>query len=210
MEADHANPLRNTLVIGQGSSGKTSFALRYLINVPWSCAFVFDLQGQFARRLGVKWCGTAAECDAALASGVVCLNPYRMWDANDTDTAFNWFADWAFQVSQTGPGRKILVADDSWEFSAARVLTPELARVVKLGRFYHLEFFGVTHRPMEYNVNVRSLVTEWIVFNSLPDDLEAVKTYWPGVMAATTLPKFEFISYNRDTRVEWRTKLPPP
>ena len=210
MEADHSNPLRNTLVVGQGSSGKTTLAIRYLLNVPWTCAFIFDLQGQFARRLGKRWVGTAKECDEALATGFVCLNPYRMFDADKTDEAFNWFAGWCYDRCSSAPGRKILVADDSWEFSAARVLTSQLARVVKLGRFYHLEFFGVTHRPMEYNVAVRGLVTEWIVFNSLPDDLEVIKPYWPGCMAATELPKFEFLSYNRDTRVEWRAKLPAP
>ena len=95
MQPDHTTPLRNTLVVGQGSSGKTTLAIRYLLNVPWTCAFIFDLQGQFARRLGKRWVGTAKECDEALATGFVCLNPYRMFDADKTDEAVNGFAGWA-------------------------------------------------------------------------------------------------------------------
>jgi hypothetical protein len=207
---DYSNPLRNTLVFGSGSCGKTSLCIRALINIPWACAFIFDLNGQFSRRLKTRWAGTAAECEDALASRWVCFNPHRMFDADETDAAFNWFCDWAFKKSKLGPGRKVLVADDSWEFSAARTLTKELARVVKLGRFWHLEFFGVTHRPMEYNIAIRGLVTEWIGFNTLPQDTECVKDYWPGVVACATLPKFEFVAFNRDSRVERRFKLPPP
>src|SRR6185437_8054229 len=122
-------------------------------------------------------------------------NPYRMWDADQLDQAFNWFCDWAFIKSKTGPGRKILFCDDSWEFSAARTLTKQLARVVKLGRFWELEYFGVTHRPQEYNIAVRSLVTEWVAFNTVEiADLEAVKSYWPGVTRAATLNPHEFIA----------------
>jgi hypothetical protein len=208
---DYTNPLRVTLTFGQGSSGKTSFLIRYLINTPFACAFIFDQNGQLSHRLGKKHVGTAAECEAALATRWVCFNPYRMFDADKVDDAFDYFCEWAFAVSQRGTGRKILVADDSWEFSAARMLRKPLAQVVKIGRFYHLEFFGATHRPQEYNIGVRSLVTEWVAFNTTePRDIEAVQDYFPGVVAATTLPKFEFIAFNRDSRRELRAKLPPP
>jgi hypothetical protein len=210
VEADYSNPLRITLVFGQGSSGKTSFGIRYLINTIWSCAFIFDTRGQFASRLKKPHVGTAAQCDAALASGWVCFNPYVMFGA-DLDAAFNWFCDWAMRVSATGGGRKILLADDSWEFTSARTCSPEFARVVKLGRFWHLEFFGITHRPKEYHINVRSLVTEWVAFNVCESaDIEDVSDYWPGVVKASALPKFEFLAFNRDSRSELRAKLPPP
>lgn len=211
--SDYSNPLRVTLVFGQGSSGKTTFGLLYVIRRaelegPWSCAFIFDQNGQISQRLKLPHVGTARECVAALATRWVCFNPYRMFDPDKLETAFDWFCRWSFEACQRGPGRKILFCDDSWEFSAARNLTKDLARVVKLGRFHHLEYFGVTHRPQEYNITIRSLVTEWVAFNTVERaDLEAVADYWPGVEKAATLPPGTFIAYNRNTRAELSGRL---
>lgn len=207
LPANYTNPLRVTLVIGQGSTGKTTFGIRYLLNVPWACAFIFDQNGQISDRMRVPHVGTALECENALANRVVCFNPYRMWPDGELDAAFNWFTDWAFAKSKTGPGRKILFCDDAWEFSAARNLTPELARVVRTGRFWELEYFGLTHRPQDYHITVRSLVTEWVAFNTVQTtDLQAVEDYWPGVTRAATLEKGEFIAYNRNSRAELLVK----
>lgn len=205
---NYSNPLRITLVIGQGSSGKTTLGIRYLLNTPWACAFIFDQNGQLSNRLSVPHVGTALECENALAGRLVCFNPYRMFAADKLDDAFNWFAEWAFTKSKTGQGRKVLFCDDSWEFSAARTMSPELAKVVRTGRFWELEYFGLTHRPQDYHITIRSLVTEWIAFNTVQtSDLQAVEDYWPGVMAAKTLQKGEFIGYNRNSRAEKRARL---
>lgn len=208
---DHANPLAVTLEFGQGSNGKTTFGIRYLINIPWACAFVFDFSGQLSERLKVRHVGTAEECENALATRTVCFNPRRMFDADEYDKAFQWFCNWSYEAATRGPGRKILFSDDQWEFSPGRVMSKELARVIRLGRFRHLEYFGITHRPMDYHIDVRSLVTEWVAFNTVePSDFDAVKPYWPGVVKAATLNKFEFLAYNRNSRVEMRAFLPPP
>jgi hypothetical protein len=211
MTPDHSNPLRNTLVFGQGGFGKTSFGILYLINTPWACAFIFDVSGQIASRLHQKWCSTERECLDALATRFVCYNPNKSFDADNLLGAFQWFCAFSLQMSERGPGRKVLFADDQWEFAAARTMTPELARVVRRGRFSQLEYFGVTHRPQDYHIDVRSLVTEWVAFNTVEENnLACVRDYWPSVDDARTLSKYEFLAYNRESRTQWRRFLPTP
>lgn len=207
LPANPDHPRRITLSIGQGGCGKTSQCVRALVNIPWACAFIFDLTGQFSAKLKQPWVRTAKQCDEALARRIVCLNPTGMWKASETDKAFEWFAQWAFERSQTGPGRKILVADDSWDYMTNTHLTDALANVIKLGRFWNLEFWGITHRAMEYHVSVRAQVTEWIAFRSLPNDLKELQDYWPGVMKAVHLPRFEWLGYDAQTGHEGRYKL---
>ena len=83
-------------------SGKTTFALRYLLNVPAACRFVFDDLGQVAARLGLRQAGTAAGLEAALASRWVVFNPHRMFPGQVVE-AFAFFCQWAFaQLAQHG------------------------------------------------------------------------------------------------------------
>jgi hypothetical protein len=207
---DYANPSTVTLVFGQGSSGKTTFAIRYLLNAPGvACRFIFDDRGQVARRLGLKWCGTVAQCEAAVATRWVCFNPHLMFAGAKIYDALRWFAAWSLQVSARGPGEKIFFVDEAWQWWDGRNAPPEeIQNLVRTGRFEHLQFLSATHSPREYHADIRRLVTEWVGFNTVEKkDLEAIKDYWPGVEKVKTLPRGEFISYFRETAAEVRGKL---
>lgn len=207
---DYSLPAHNTLVFGAGDCGKTTFAYRYLLNEQAACRFIFDEDGQAARRLGLRPCGTLAQCEAALLTRWVCFNPYLRWSADKLFDSFRWFAGWAYKVSQRGPAQhpKIFFVDEQWKVCDARIFPVELAQIVRTGRHHGLRYMTATHRPRDYHATLRSLVTEWVAFSMCePDELKAVRDYWPGVERAAQLNKGEFIAYNVRSRSELAGKL---
>jgi hypothetical protein len=207
---DYSNQRCVTLVFGAGDCGKTGFCLQYLLNVPASCRFIFDHQGQIARRLKLTPCTTEKECFAAIPTGWVCLNPYKMWQPHQLVNAANWFCQFARQVSDwdNGTHKKVLFIDELWEVSDNRNVPPELEAVVRTGRHVNLELLSSTHRPREYHELIRSQATEFVAFNTVePYQLDAIRPYWDGVDQAATLQRGEFIAVNRITGAELRGQL---
>src|SRR4051812_40765518 len=105
----------NTLVVGMTGSGKSTFAYRYLLNAPAACRFLFDDLGRAATRLGARPCFTANELEAALATRWVIFNPHRMFEGNPKQ-AFLFFCDWVLNVSKRGPGKKLVLVDEIWQW----------------------------------------------------------------------------------------------
>src|SRR5437899_3038924 len=112
---DYTLPPHLTVVAGMTGSGKTTFILRLLLNMAAACRFVFDDMGQIASRLRVRHSSTSAELEAALATRWVVYNPHRMFPG-DVASGFRFFCQWAYDCSQRGPGKKVLVVDEVWRF----------------------------------------------------------------------------------------------
>ena len=200
---DYSLPSCVTLIFGQSGSGKTTFAFRYLLNVPAACQFLFDDRGQAAARLKLRPCGTAAECEAAVPTRWVCFNPHVMFPGALLPDGFRWFCHWAFEVCKRGPGKKVLFVDELWQWADARTMPVELENVIRTGRTENLELLSCTQRPREYHVLIRSQATEFIAFNTRePAELDAIRPYWAGVDQAAALPRGSFIAVNRESGAE--------
>ncbi len=213
---DYSLPPCVTLVFGRSGSGKTTLAFLYLLNRlkeqlantdPAACVFIFDWKLEAAQRLGVAPCGTAAQCEAAVPSRVVCFNPAVMFQERQRD-AFRWFCHWAFEVSRRGPGRKILFVDELWKFVDTNSLPAELEKVARMGRCENLELLTATQHPRDYHRDLRAEVTEWICFSmNEPGELDAVRPYFRGVDRVAELPRGSYIAYNRESGAELSGKL---
>jgi hypothetical protein len=212
MEPDYSLPLYLTLVFGQGAIGKSSFCFRYMLNGgPFACRFIFDDRGQAAQRLGLKPCGTANECEAALATRWVCFNPHIAFPGAKLKDGFRWFCDWTYKASQRGPGRKIIMVDEIWQWTDAYSVPFELENIPRTGRAWGLELLTATHAPRDYHRDVRRLVTEWVGFNTKePEDLKAVRPYFSAAALEKLqhLPRGHFIAVNRETGSELAAKIP--
>jgi hypothetical protein len=227
---DYSRKAFVVLVIGASGYGKTTFCYRFLVNAatpqpandePAACIFIFDWKLEAEMRLGIRAVTTEAGCEAALASRVVIFNPHVMFPGdkevpgpdgkpmlNDAKSALRWFAQWVFNVSQTGPGRKIFYVDELREFGNKFSVMPEINRVIRNGRFHGLQFVSSTQYPRDYNVDIRSGVTEWVLFNCAePDDLDVIRPYFKGVDVLPTLQHGEFIAVNRDGGKVFRSRI---
>lgn len=206
--SDYSIPNAITLIFGQGSSGKTTFAFRYLLNVPCACRFLFDDRGQAAARLKLPSSGTAKQCEEALPTRWVCFNPHIMFPGDKLKDGFRWFCSWVFEASKRGPGKKVLFVDELWQWCDGLSIPGELENLARTGRIEGIELVSATHSPRDYHRDLRRLVTEWVCFNTKePADLDAVRPYYSGVDKVADLARGEFLAYNRDSGAELRGRL---
>jgi hypothetical protein len=195
--ADYTLPPANTLIVGMTGSGKTTFALRYLLNAPAACRFIFDDQGKAATRLRLRPVYTAAELEIALATRWVVFNPHRMFPG-DTKQAFRFFCQWVYDVSQRGPGKKLLLVDEVWQWQDNNQIPRELALCAQTGREEHIELVLATQLPHKVNAAITGQSTELVCFRV--DErlaLQCVRDLRGDPEAVQALPMGHFIAYNR-------------
>jgi hypothetical protein len=178
-------------------SGKTTFAIRYLLNAPAVCRFVFDDLGQVAARLKVSHASTALEVENALATRWVVFNPHRMFPGRVTD-AFRWFCQWTMDCSRRGPGKKILLVDEVWRWCTPNAIPQELAAVAQMGRAENLELVVATQLPHKVNASLTGQSTEMVCFRLQEHlALDCVADLGADREAVQSLPPGSFIGRNR-------------
>ena len=195
--SDFTLPPANTLVVGMTGSGKSTFALHYLKAANVACRFIFDDLGRAATRLGVTPAVTAAQCEAALSSRWCVFNPHRMFPG-DTRSAFRWFCHWCYHVSGRGPGKKLLLVDEVWQWQDNFGIPRELSLVVQTGREENLELVSCTQLPHKVNASVTGQCTELVCFRvQEPLALRRVAELGADPAVVEKLPPGQFIAYNR-------------
>lgn len=205
--SDYTLPPCSTLLCGMTGSGKTTFALRYLLNVSAACRFVFDDLGQCAARLKLPHAGTAAELEAALATRWVIFNPHRMFPG-DVEGAFRFFCQWAYDCARRGPGKKVLMVDELWKFCTPNQIPRELATVAQTGRVENLELLTATQLPHKITASITGQATELVCFR-LDEALALDKVEELGADRAAVqgLPLGSFIAWNRLSRARLDGKV---
>jgi hypothetical protein len=187
----------NTLIVGMTGSGKSTFAYRYLLNRQAVCRFIFDDLGRAAVRLSARPCYTARECEQALATGWVIFNPHRMFPG-DTKQAFRWFCDWVYTASCRGPGKKLFLIDEVWQWQDGRSIPKELALCAQTGREEGIELVLATQLPHKVNDAITGQSTELICFRlQEPKALDRVTELGANRDEVQALPLGTFIAYNR-------------
>lgn len=151
------------LLAGASGTGKTTFALRYLVNGEFVARFIFDGDGQAAARLRIRPCRSEADCEAALASRWVVYDPNSQFPGRHGE-AFAWFCGWTFAAAGRGPGRKVLLVDEVWRYCNNWTLPAELAACVQTGRVRELDLIFATQRPNRLNEAISGEATELVCF----------------------------------------------
>ena len=192
-------PACQTLIVGRSGSGKTTFALRYLLNVSAACRFIFDDRGQAAARLRLRPARTAIEVEEALATHWVCFDPHGMFPGRLPE-AFRWFCAWCYDVSQRGPGKKVLLVDEVWRWCDSWKIPQELANIVQTGRIHGLELCCCTQMPNKLPEAITNEATELVCFSLQgANGLDRVADKGADSDAVAALPKGSFLAYNCDS-----------
>jgi hypothetical protein len=191
---------RNVIVIGgMSGSGKSTFTLRYLINAPLACRFVFDVDGQFSQRLGITPATTPGELSAALFSGWVCFSPHLLFPG-EPELAFKFFCEWAYEKSLVIEGVKAFAVDEVWNYCTPSAIPHELALVCKSGRTRELQLIVNAQEPQRINERITAEMSQCFLFR-LTGEKSLVwareRGFEPAVLCE--LPDLAYVGRNCDT-----------
>lgn len=189
-----------TLICGKSGSGKSTFALRYLLNAPGlACRFLFDPEGEFAQRLRLRPAVDPAGLEDDVSTRWVIFDPHTMFPGA-TAAAFRFFCDWAFAVSSRGAGRKVLLVDEVWKYCSPQSIPEELALCIQTGRKRGLDCMFATQRPNRLNGSILGEATELVAFRlQEPSALECVEALGMPAGEVAALPPGSFRALNLDT-----------
>ncbi len=187
----------HTLVVGMTRSGKTTFTIRYLLNVLCACRFLYDDGGRFSRRLRVRPAYTAREVEAALPSRWVIFNPATMFP-DDYAAGFAWFCQWVFDCAGRGPGRKVLAVDELWQWADARTIPRQLRLCTQAGAERGIQLLTATQEPHRVNSSIVGQSAELVCFRlQEPKAWACVSDLGADPKRVAALPMFRFVAYNR-------------
>jgi len=110
-----------TVVAGKSGTGKTTFALRWLVaRRDLTCRFLFqEPKRDIAQRLGLADAENADELACAVDDGFVIFYPGALF-SGDWAAGLSWFCEWSYGVASRLPGRKLLM---STKFGSTAALT---------------------------------------------------------------------------------------
>jgi hypothetical protein len=196
-----------TINAGTSGTGKSTFTLRNLVNAPLDLRFIFDPESEYSQRLQMPAARTLYELSVQLCQGWVIFDPHTLF-AGKLEEAFAFFCNFAFQLSEDIPGRKLLVVDEAWRYVSTRKQPDELANCVQSGRKRGLESMFNTQMPNLLYSAIRNECTELVCFR-LEDDnaLDFAKQKGMDVEEIRRLPDLHFVARNLKTRGELRGEI---
>lgn len=186
-----------TLVAGRSGSGKTTFALRYLVNAQdLACRYLWDADGQIAQRLALPAAETAEELEMAAVDGWCIFDPNTLFPGRHAE-GFAWFAAWSYASASRIPGRKLLLVDEVWRYCSPNAIPQALAECIQTGRVRRLDCMFATQRPHRLNGSITNEVTECVAFNLRePAGLDRLEEMGAAREDVLALPPGSFLSVN--------------
>jgi hypothetical protein len=190
---------RVTVVCGRSGSGKSTFALRLLVNDDVACRYIFDPRGEYEDRLHLPACTDPGEMAFAEEDGFVLFDPSRMFPGQHAQ-AFDWFCQHAAARAAATPGRKVLFVDEVWKYCDRRNIPQSLAVAVQEGRKLQLETLFATQLPHKLAQGITNEMTECVAFNVREAlALDALESWGMARAEVDGLPAGAFVAVNRDS-----------
>lgn len=199
-----------TINAGVSRSGKSTFALRYMVNAPLAYRFIFDAETgpqSYAQRLRCDSAASAYELHQALFSGWILYSPHEMFPGR-LGEAFNRFCEWVFDKSKALPGKKLLLVDEAWRYITPTRYPEELAACVQSGAAYGLACMFNTQLPHKLHEGIQNGCSEVVCFQ-LHGEKSLIWAESRGFDRAEieALPQLAFVARNVDSRGELRGRI---
>jgi hypothetical protein len=198
-----------TVVAGVSGSGKTTFALRYLVaRRDFTCRFLFqEPKRDFTQRLQLPDAETPEELALAVEDGFVIYHPAAMWQG-DWNAGLEWFADWSYAQAAQMPGRKILLVDEMWKYCSPHKVPRGIMRWVNDGRSFGCETLFASTQPNKLNETLLNGATEIVSFSLRGRNaLASVEGLGLDGDEVATLAPGAFVARNCETGGELRGRL---
>lgn len=198
-----------TVVAGVSGSGKTSFALRYLVaREDFTCRYAIESpKMDIHARLGLCLAETPEELELAGEDGFVIFNPAQMFPG-DRVAALEWFADWSYYHAAKRAGRKILFVDEVWRYCNPQRFPIPLGQWVLDGRGLGMETIFCTQEPNKLPSAIVNERTEAVCFRLQGDKaLDEVEGWSFDRSEVFALPPGSFVALNCETGVFLRDRV---
>src|SRR5207247_9739440 len=125
--------------------------------------FFVDDGGRFSRRLLVTPAYTARQLEEALPTRWVIFNPFKLFPA-DYAAGFAWFCQWVYNCAGRGPGLKVLVVDELWQWADSRAIPRTLRLCTQAGRERGVQLLTGTQEPHRGNSSIVGQAAELVCF----------------------------------------------
>lgn len=153
---------------GAGQTGKSTFALRLLVNGNYTVRFIFDPENEAAQRLGLEPTRTLYDLAAHLARGWILFDPEVLF-GGDHATAFESFCEWVFEKSSNIPGEKILWVPEVWKYMSSQSIPPSLANCIRTGRKRRLHMIFDSQLANKLHGDLKAECSEFVAFRQTDD-----------------------------------------
>ncbi len=218
-------PVRRQSVIvvaGCPSYGKTTYALRYLVNGKFAVRFLFDPDpgefnsdlGEFADRLGLEptvspfHMATHIVRDVAHTGAWLAFDPHPLFQG-ELENAFNFWCDFALEKSLQVPGDKILVAHDVFKYCTPQMVPAPLKTIVQSGSKRRLFLLVDTQEPQRLNMTIKSGMSEVVCFRLQGEGpLSFAEEFGFNRDEIANLDRLQFVARNMESGGELRGRIP--
>jgi hypothetical protein len=206
------------VVAGISSYGKTTFAIRALLNLKLSARFLFDPDpgefnpelGEFSDRLKLDPARSEYECALNLVrpGGYVAFDPHTYFPG-DLENGCNAFCDWAYEVSLDLPGEKMIVIQDAYRFCSPHFIPEPMKKIVQSGSKRRLYMLVDAHEPQKLNSAFKAGMSEVVCFRLQGDGpLSFAEEFGFNRDEVANLDRLQFVARNLDSGGELRGRIP--
>lgn len=159
---------RHLAVVGKSGTGKTTLALRYLLNSHHQRIVIADHEGEFAHRLRVPLNLDWGSFYSALETQrVICVDITEL-DPEGAEAAFDQLAESLLDLCKTVFEPKgletLLVMDEVQKYTSPHTMPLNFKNCMETGRKWNLDTLSISQRPNAINGAMKEQFTEMFFF----------------------------------------------